>query len=479
MASILASARASQIAWERRPTRERLAVIERFRVGLVNCVDDLLAALDRPGRLAAESLSAEILPLADACRFLVTRGERLLADVVEPAAGRPGWCLGHRVVHRRRPWGCVLVIGPGNYPLFLPGVQTLQALAAGNAVLWKPGRGGLKVAALVRSIWAEAGGDERLLGILSEETAAAEAALDQGVDLVVLTGSSRSGRAVLERAAQRVTPAIVELSGCDAVFVLDSADIKLAARAIAFGLNFNAGATCLAPRRVFVTAVRREALEAALLDEVAKLPEKSVDAVALRFAVQRTHEALADGARMIAGEVPSSSAEVPQERALVKPWLLGNGRPSMAFAQSDLFAPTAMVLVAQNLDEMLEFDCKCPYALGAAVFGASTEAARFARRVRAGCVVVNDFLAPTADPRLSFGGSGASGYGATRGPLGLLAMTRPQAVVTQTLPFRPHLDRIESPRIEQLAALFQWEHGCGVWRRMQALVTLVRETFRK
>jgi acyl-CoA reductase-like NAD-dependent aldehyde dehydrogenase len=96
--------------------------------------------------------------------------------------------------------------------------------------------------------------DPALVAVLDESVAAAQAAMAAGIDKVFLTGSVETGRAVLQRLAATVTPAVMELSGEDPVFVLPGADLGLVAEALAFALRFNGGATCIAPRRVFVPA---------------------------------------------------------------------------------------------------------------------------------------------------------------------------------------------------------------------------------
>ena len=153
---------------------------------------------------------------------------------------------------RREPLGLVLVIAPSNYPLFLPGVQTLQALAAGNAVLWKPGRGGRRAAEAFAASPPGPASPAAVLTVLPESPRPRGEAIAAGVDKVLLTGSAATGREVLAELARRLVPATMELSGCDALFVLPGADLDRVARAVRFGLTLNGGATCIAPRRVFV-----------------------------------------------------------------------------------------------------------------------------------------------------------------------------------------------------------------------------------
>ena len=165
----------------------------------------------------------------------------------------------------------VLIIAPANYPLFLPGVQALQALAAGNAVLWKPAVGGTAPAEALRDVLVGCGLDPALLQVLGESPQAADDAIAAGVDKVFLTGSAATGTAVLTQLAAHRTPAVMELSGCDAVFVLPGAAIDRVAAAVAFGLRLNGSATCMAPRRLFLVG-DHPGLVPAMLDSFKALP---------------------------------------------------------------------------------------------------------------------------------------------------------------------------------------------------------------
>ena len=100
-----------------------------------------------------------------------------------------------------------------------------------------------------------------------------------------------------------------------------------------------------------------------------------------------------------------------------------------------------------------------PYALGAAVFGPREAAQAVARKLRAGCVVVGDVIVPTADPRLPFGGAGESGFGTTRGAEGLLAMTRPQAIVSRDRPEWRHLAPLPAAAGPLVASLLRLAYG--------------------
>ena len=177
--------------------------------------------------------------------------------------------------------GRVLVIGPSNYPLYLPGVQVLQAIAAGNAVTWKPGRGGRGVAKLFASTMTDAGMPRELLRLTEETNEAGIAAVAAGADKVFFTGSSAAGRAVMRALAETATPCVMELSDSSAVIVLPKADLGRVVAAVGFGMRLNGSATCMSPRRLLVmgsTTARREELVRQLQVEFAAIPAVLLDA---------------------------------------------------------------------------------------------------------------------------------------------------------------------------------------------------------
>ena len=455
--------------------RERLGVVRRFRQRLAReaeqIASDLAESSERP---VAEVLSAQVLPLLEACRFLERYGERTLNRKRWGGRGRPWWLWGVRSEVRRVPWGVVLILGAGNYPLFLPGVQALQVLAAGNATVLKPGRGGAAAGRRLAALLADAGLPDGVLTVTGEGVAEAESLIDAGPDRVVLTGSAATGRAVLRRCAESLIPVTCELSGCDAMFVLPGADVQRVAKAVAFGLRLNGSATCIAPRRVLVVREMRDAVERAVEAAVGRrVPDAS-------FAEPRSasawggegvegveawvEEALERGARVVGGGGVSDASSPPLSTALPRRGerahiVLTGVTSDMAIARADMFLPVVSLMEVRDVEEALRVDAACPYALGASVFGPVREATALARRVRAGSVCVNDIIVPTADPRLPFGGSGESGFGVTRGVEGLLEMTRPMVVSVRRGGLLRHLEEPGDRDAGVLAGYARWVHG--------------------
>lgn len=466
--AVVAAARIAQIPWEFRPLKDRVGIISRLRGEVARHARSLAASVQIPERLhESDTLAAEVLPLAEAAAWLSVSSVPLLSPKTVSTRGRPFWLGGVRLEMRRRAWGVVLIVGPANYPLFLPGAQALQALVAGNAVVVKPGRGGRPAMLALRERLLAAGLPEGLFEVLSEDPEDVAASFAAGIDFVVLTGSARSGRAVLALAAERGVPSIVELSGCDAVFVLPSADLDRAAACIAYAMRLNGGQTCLAPRRLFAPAALRRDLLGRLSLAVAKLGRIPVDPQAAAVAEPLVHAGLAAGAKPLVGGVAEDG------KTIRYPLVLDEVPPESPLAQADLFVPILCVLTAADPEAALQQDAQCPYKLGAAVFGGA-DAAAFARRLSAGSVTVNDLVAPTADPRAPFGGAGASGFGATRGAEGLLALTRPQAILVQGWSKLRHLDPPGDRQAETVLHLIGALHSPTLWERMKGWVGLIR-----
>ncbi len=245
----IAAARAAQRNWETVPVRQRLAAVRELRRAIAAKPQELARLAAAPNeRPVAEKLVSEVLPLLDACRFLEREARWILREKRFGARGRPLWLRGSSFVVERKPFGVVLVVGPRNYPLFLPAVHFLQALIAGNAVLVKPAEScTAPLQWLVRQLQCP----PDLVQLLPELPAAAQQAVRAGVDAVIFTGSSANGRDLLGLMAERNTPGIFELSGADAVFVRADADHALVERALAFGRRLNDGETCMAPQQIF------------------------------------------------------------------------------------------------------------------------------------------------------------------------------------------------------------------------------------
>jgi acyl-CoA reductase-like NAD-dependent aldehyde dehydrogenase len=482
-ASTLERARAAQQAWGATRIEERLQILKRFRHALAESCEDIAASVpcEQPGslhRTIADTLVSEVLPLAEACRFLEREASSILAPQRPGKENRPFWLRGVTTEIRREPLGVVLIIGPSNYPLFLPGVQALQALAGGNAVLWKPAPGGSSAAGACRLLLVAAGLDPSLLPVLDEAPDAATAAIRGGVDKVFLTGSESTGRAVLRELAETLTPSVVELSGCDAVFVLEGADLDRVVAALTFGLRLNGSATCMAPRRVFVTAKVANDLVGRLAVAVESIGPVIVPSATKERLLDLMADAEAKGARFLKNGlhgVPGDATGAIE----IRPTLVVAATAEMRITQADIFAPVLSMIEVASEEEALAANRRCPYTLTAAVFGSRSRAERLASQIPAGTVLINDIIVATADPRAPFGGRKHSGYGTTRGREGLLEMTVIKTVQIQNArdvrayaPHTPHHRGFFSGYIQAVHSAGWRQRWSGLREFLNAMINL-------
>ena len=459
----IAQARASQIQWSRQTIEHRLYAIAKFRQSLAASPSRFIKALSHlPARTNIQTIAAEIIPLANAARFLLHRAERIL----QPRTRSP-LLSGLRITVDHRPHGLVLIVGPSNYPLFLPGVQVLQALVAGNAVLLKPGKDGTPAAMTLISLLRTSGIDPTLIHLLPEDTEVVHDAIKLGVDQVVLTGSVHAGKAIAESMADKPPrPAIMELSGSDAVFILSSADLYRAVALLQFGLEFNDSATCIAPRRVIIVRSMLEKFEHLLLSRFEDYKLSAISESATAQIMPLVRDALNRGARLVVGKISADK--------LLGPLILLHTTPDMPVMSTDIMAPVLSVHVVTDTLEALSAYNACRYRLSAAIFGDPVPARTLARRLDAGCIVINDLIAPTAHPEVPFTARGESGYGTTRGAEGLLAMTWPNVVVERTGRTLPHLRKPEPHDQQILLLILRILHGADLAVRMRALSALMR-----
>jgi len=412
-------------------------------------------------RTPADTLVTEILPLLAASKFLEQNAEHILAVKRLGWRGLPLWLSGVDSEVHRVALGRVLVIGPSNYPLFLPGVQTLQALAAGNAVVWKPGRGGTRVAEVFAEAIYGAGLPRELLRITDDSVAAGVEALRAGVDKVIFTGSAESARQVMRCAADQLVPCVIEASGCDAVVVLPSADIERVVKALVFGLRLNGSATCMAPRRVLVVQdgttmgqQRAELLKARLAESLKDVPPVEL-ANSVRDQVKRLLEdAESLGAKVI-GEL---------EPTQMRPILVTTATVEMQVCAADVFAPILAIMAVDDIEGVEAAQQACPFGLTAAVFGEELAARRIAERLDVGTALINDVIISTADPRAPFGGRRRSGYGVTRGAEGLLGMTAVKVVVAQRNKTTRQYDAATAAHGQLFEAVIHASHA-ATWRQ--------------
>jgi len=454
----------AQRVWRNIPIESRSRSAANVAQRLAEDCDGWLERLASPLRTdPVVSLAGEILPLADAAAWLSKKAAGILADRRASFWQRPWWMGRMSATTRRVPWGRVLILGAWNYPLLLMGVQSLQALVAGNSVLLKPPPGGNSVAQAWKDLLEAAGFPSDTILVLDTDPAEAQEAMRQGVEHVVLTGSSSTGKKVLEQLAPRLTPATLELSGCDTCVVWEDADLDRAVSALVYSLRFNASCTCMAIRRVLCHHRIYHSLIEQLEQRLANIAPIPVLPSSLRQLKQPWEDARDQGARSLGGVV---LPEVTEGSTVVstKPLVLVDCPQPSPMDHLDVFAPWLAISRVDSIERLKDCWSASRYGLTSVVFGGQTIPEGLRNYLQVGTIVMDDLFVPTADPQLAFGGVGESGYGVTRGVEGLIGMTRPQVVAKRLGRWLPHLDSKKGEELDILKGILLGRHGV-TWRK--------------
>tara|TARA_R110002073_G_scaffold7747_4_gene43658 strand:+ start:6689 stop:8119 length:1431 start_codon:yes stop_codon:yes gene_type:complete len=467
--------------WIELTIRQRCKTVAATRFSIARHVEDftrLCASEQRTDPL--ETVTAELFPLCDALHYLGRKGAAILRARRLGVVGRPLWMWGVHSVVQRAPHGTVLILGTWNYPLFLVGVQVAQALAAGNRVRLKPAAGCEALTRRLVQCFYDAGVPADALVQLDSSVDSARQALaspptargGDRIDLVVLTGSANTGRKILEQTANSLTPAIMELSGCDAVVVLPAAPVSRVCEFVKFGLTLNSGATCIGPRRLFVE-------DSPIADQLVKGLCQQLAAINTPFTI---HPAARDGViqtitnSIAGGAIDATScfdAEMLASSGRMNALVLDRVCVDDAIASADLFAPVISVIRLANIQDAVAAINENRYRLAASVFGPDRDAVAMASQLNVGSVAINDLIAPTADPRVPFGGRGNSGFGVTRGDEGLLAMTVPKVTSRRRGRFALHLLPRNDATRKKMPIVLQLLNAKGISDRWRALRRLI------
>jgi acyl-CoA reductase-like NAD-dependent aldehyde dehydrogenase len=341
-----------------------------------------------------------------------------------------------------QPLGVIGVIGPWNYPVFTPMGSIGYALAAGNAVVFKPselttGVGQWLVQSFTEVLIEVFGETEPVLQLVTGRGATGAELARSGVNKLAFTGSAATARKVLAAAAETLTPVLAECGGKDALLVDADADLDAAADAAAWGAMSNAGQTCVGVERVYVVESAYHAFLDKLGQRVAQLrPGEDASAAygpmtlpgQVEVVERHLADAVARGGRPAFGGLDSVRAP------FVSPVVLVDVPEDSAAVREETFGPVVTVTAVPSLTEAVRLANASSYALGSAVFARRRGAAlRAARALRSGMTSVNSVISFAAVPALPFGGTGESGFGRIHGADGLREFSRAKSITRQRM----------------------------------------------
>lgn len=386
--------------------------------------EELVKAIDADfgHRPRQETLLTEVAMVLEAVRYTRKRLKR--------------WCRTRRVVlppHfwpavgtiRREPLGLVGILAPWNYPVQLALVPLVAALAGGNRVILHPSEHTPRTSEVLKRL-VEAAVPDRVR-VVTGGTEVAQALCAMPLDGLFFTGSTETGRRVMETAARNLVPVTLELGGKSPAIIRADADLAEAAESIVAGKLLNAGQTCIAPDYALVPRALMAPFEDALRRAADKLypdPERADYASIARASdLERLGTLLAGvEARPLMSRMPE-----PPRMGL---WAVIDPPADHPVMEQEIFGPVLPLVPYDGQDEARVYVAARPVPLALYVYGRDTGAAlRDVDALRSGGAMVNEAVQHVGVQALPFGGAGASGMGAYHGEEGFRSFTRPRSVI--------------------------------------------------
>jgi acyl-CoA reductase-like NAD-dependent aldehyde dehydrogenase len=433
VAEKVARVRANQAEWEAMGIEGRYHWLGKLRDWLLDNQDRVLDTMQlETGKVRADA-SNEPGYLADLINFYGSRAASFIGE--ESVRPHSPLLAAKKLRIQYRPHPVVGIISPWNFPLILSLGDAIPALQAGCAVVIKPSEfTPLGVTEVIEAWKQEIGGPDVFDCV--HGTGETGGALVDAVDFIQFTGSDRTGRKVMARAADTLTPVSLELGGKDPMIVLSDADIDRAANAAAWGGMMNSGQICLSVERIYVEEPAYDEFVSKLTAEVGRLRQgpddagnpKDVGAMTSpnQTAIVEEHvsDAVAAGARALTG-----GKRVEGVGDYFEPTVLVDVDHSMKVMRDETFGPVVGVMKVRDADEAVRLANDTRYGLGGSVFGERERAEQVARRVECGTVNVNDVLINYFAMDVPMGGWKQSGIGFRHGEPGIKKYCRSESLV--------------------------------------------------
>lgn len=329
------------------------------------------------------------------------------------------------------PYGKTLIMSPWNYPFLLTIDPVATAIAAGNTAVVKPSAYSPSTSKVIKQILTECF-DEEYIAVVTGGRAENAELLSKKFDFIFFTGSSTVGKEVLRRAAENLTPAVLELGGKSPCIVDSSAKIPLAAKRIVFGKFLNCGQTCVAPDYVLChSSVKDELIEAIKLEISRQYGDNPLNNESYGKIISEKHFerilGLIDSKKLVMG------GDFSRERLKIAPTVMTDVVREDAVMGEEIFGPILPILTYDNIDGIIKDINAGPKPLALYLF---TEDKAVMKKITAlvsfggGCI--NDCIIHLATSNMGFGGVGESGMGAYHGKVGFDTFSHLKSIVKKS-----------------------------------------------
>ncbi len=471
-------ARKAQVGWAALGVDGRNRILDRLRGVLIDRASEIARLVSSEnGKPPVEPLGLTS-PLCETIK-LHTR----LAKRLEPGVKvSPTFFLGSKARVFYEPLGVAGFILPWNFPFELGVKHMIPALCAGNAVVQKPSEANPLIGEMIADLFRDAGVPDGVVQMVHGHGETGAALIDEA-DVICFVGSPRTGRRVMERAAQTLTPVVLELGGNDAAIVCEDADLDFTAQGLVNGTCYNTGQVCNGIERIYAPAHLVEPLTEKIIAIVKEMRQGDPSgrgnydlgpmtwAPQLKIYEEHTADAAEKGAKVrYGGEVRR------QDGGLYwPPTVLTGMTHDMIMMQEETFGPFLPIMAVSSDEEAIRLANDSKYGLGGSIWTRDVaKGEAMARKIRAGSVMVNNAVQSGGCVTLPFGGEGESGVGRVQGEQAFYTyvatksvMTSPKSVANLWMPYAAGTETLA----KGLAKVFS---GRRVSERISGAVDVIR-----
>ncbi len=431
-------ARIARKTWAEYPVSLRVQKLVAVKDHLCRNMDEIVETISREtGKTRIDALSAEVFSSVLAISYYCKKAKSFLKD--KTLRNSSIVFSNKKSVLKREPYGVVGIISPWNYPFSIPFSEAIMALLAGNAVVLKTATETQQTGLALKSAIEAAGLLPSLFTFINMPgSEAGNAFLENGIDKMFFTGSVSTGKKLMSKASETLTPLVLELGGNDAMLVCEDADLWRATGGAVWAGFHNAGQSCAGVERIYVHESVYEPFLRILKEKVEALrvgfdENFNVDVGAMTKTSQietvtrHIDDAVSRGATIFA---QSRWPEKAKENNFFPPTVLTDVNHDMAVMREETFGPLVGIMKVKNMEEGIRLANDSQLGLTGSVWSKNRKkASKLASKIEAGVVTINDHLMSHGMPETPWGGFKQSGIGHTHGKVGFNEMTRPRVVI--------------------------------------------------
>lgn len=408
--------------------RERINEVKKIKRYIHRNIESLVEDFSKDGgKTKSEALISEIYPVLDCINYYEKKAEEILADKKVKTSLA---LLGRKFYVFYEPLGTVLVIAPWNYPSTLSLIPIITAVVSGNTVIYKPAEEATYSGMLIEKIFKDSGFESDVVTtVFGKSKDIGDALIDGKPDKIMLTGSTHTGKIIMEKASKYLISVELELGGNDPMIVFNDANIERAANAAVWGGLLNSGQTCVSIERVYVQDKVYDDFVNNVVNKVKKVkqgwdPNGDVDIGSISTESQmkiiehHVNGAVKKGAKILVG------GKRKGKTMFFEPTVVVNLDHRMEIMQEETFGPIICIMKFKDKDEAIKLANDTIYGLNASVWSNDkTKAVSTARGIMAGGIAINNVCTASANFAAPFGGAKQSGIGRYHGSYGLYAFS--------------------------------------------------------